>query len=380
MSVVFNESRMDRLPRMDWWLLAATLVLMGLGLIMVLSASGIMAEKFWGDKYLFFRKQFLYAVAGLVVMGVAASVPRRVLYGPVYVWLGMALALLALTVATPLGQSAGGATRWLHLGPLAFQPLEFAKPALVFYLAYFFSHKQDKVKTFSVGFMPPVLVTGALCLLLLLQPDFGGAVVMAAILLLMSLAGGTRFAYLGGSVLAGLWGGWMLITRSQYRMTRLSAFLDPFAQAQDAGYQIVQSLYAFGSGGWLGTGLGAGRQKLLFLPEAHNDFILAVMGEELGFVGLSLLFCCLGLLLWRAFRVALAQSDDQDRFAGFGMALILCLGAVLNLAVVLGTVPPKGVPMPFLSYGGSSLLASCLCVGVLLNLSRRPGTSRGGAG
>ena len=151
MSVAFNETRMDRLPRMDWWLLAATLVLMGLGLIMVLSASGIMAEKFWGDKYLFFRKQFLYAVVGLVVMGVAASVPRRVLYGPVYVWLGMAMALLALTVATPLGQSAGGATRWLHLGPLAFQPLEFAKPALVFYLAYFFSHKQDKVKDLFRG-------------------------------------------------------------------------------------------------------------------------------------------------------------------------------------------------------------------------------------
>jgi len=377
MSVAHTDGFMDRLPRLDWWLLAATLVLMGLGLIMVLSASGIMAEKFWGDKYLFFRRQALYALAGLAVMGVAALAPRKLFYGPVYLWLGGALALLVLTVATPLGRSAGGATRWLYIGPLAFQPLEFAKPALVLYLAYFFSHKQDKVKTFSVGFLPPVLVTGLLCLLLLLQPDFGGAALMAAILLFMGLAGGTRFAYLGGAVLAGVWAGWQLIIRSPYRMTRLSAFLDPFEQAQDAGYQIVQSLYAFGSGGWLGTGLGAGRQKLLFLPEAHNDFILAVMGEELGFVGLSLLFCCLGLLLWRAFRVALSQPEDQDRFAGFGMALILCLGAVLNMAVVLGTVPPKGVPMPFLSYGGSSLLASCLCVGVLLNLSRRAGTGRG---
>ncbi len=371
MSVAHADARMQGLPRLDWWLLAATLVLMGLGLIMVMSASGIMAEKFWGDKYLFLRRQSLYAVVGLGVMAVAACAPRRLLYGPVYVWLGGAVLLLVLTLATPLGVSAGGARRWIALGPLAFQPLEFAKPALVFYLAYFFSHKQDKVKTFSVGFLPPVLVTGALCLLLLLQPDFGGAVIMAAILLLMGLAGGTRFVYLGGSMLAGLWAGWLLITRSPYRMLRLSAFLDPFEQAQDAGYQIVQSLYAFGSGGWLGTGLGAGRQKLLFLPEAHNDFILAVMGEELGFVGMSLLFLCLGLLLWRAFRVALAQPDDQDRFVGFGMALILSLGAILNAAVVLGTVPPKGVAMPFLSYGGSSLLASCLCVGVLLNLSRR---------
>lgn len=356
--------------RFDYLLLVSALALTGFGMVMVMSASGIMADKFWGDKYLFFRKQALFAVAGLAVMGCGALVSKRFFYKMTYVWLFAAFALLVLTVATPMGVSAGGAKRWLDLGLISFQPLEAAKAALVFYLAYFFSHKQDKVKTFSVGFLPPVYVTGALCLLLLLQPDFGGAVMLALLLFLLSLVGGTRFIYLGSSLLIALGAGWLLIVNSPYRFRRLSVFLDPFKDARDSGYQLVQSLYAFGSGKWTGVGLGAGRQKLFFLPEAHNDFILAVVGEELGFLGVSFVFLCVGVLLWRAFRVALTQKDAQDRYTAYGMTLILCVGAVLNMAVALGAVPPKGVPMPFLSYGGSSLLLSCFCVGMLLNLSR----------
>ncbi|MDD4952158.1 MAG: FtsW/RodA/SpoVE family cell cycle protein, partial [Desulfovibrionaceae bacterium] len=161
------------------------------------------------------------------------------------------------------------------------------------------------------------------------------------------------------------------ISSSPYRFKRLTAFLDPFKSAQDEGYQLVQSLYAFGSGQIFGAGLGAGKQKLFFLPEAHNDFIMAVVGEELGFVGLSLIFLVIGFLLWRGFRIALDQDDLQDRFTAYGLVLILALGFMLNLAVALGAVPPKGVPMPFVSYGGSSLLVSFICVGLLLNLSRR---------
>lgn len=367
-----RTAELDR--NLDMVLLAMVLFLLAFGIVMVLSASGIMAERFWHDKYFFFKRQVLYAAAGLGAMAWAYFTPRDFWHRHSYVWLLIAFALLAATLVPGIGTVAGGARRWLRLGPASIQPLEPAKVALVFYLAYFFSAKQDKVKTFSVGFLPPVAMTGAMCLLLLAQPDFGGAVLLAGILFLMSLVGGTRFLYLGSSLLLGLAGAWALVLSSPYRFKRLAAFLDPFENARTVGYQIVQSLYAFGSGGVAGAGLGSGRQKLLFLPEAHNDFIMAVAGEELGFAGVTLFFICMGVLLWRAFTVALRQKDDRDRLLGTGMAIILCLGAVLNMAVVLGAAPPKGVPMPFVSYGGSHVVVACFCVGILLNLSREEGS------
>lgn len=354
----------------DWWLLVAALLLAGFGIIMVLSASGIMAERYYGDKYIFFKKQAVYAALGLVAMFSIYRLPRKFFYNTSYLWVLGVILLLGLCALTPLGVSAGGAKRWLRLGPVSIQPLEFAKPALVLYLAYFFSRKQELVKTFSVGFLPPFFATGVLCLLLLLQPDFGGAVFLAMLLFFMCFVGGTRFIYLLLSFLFAGGAGWLLISSSPYRFKRWTAFLDPFKSAQAEGYQLVQSFYAFGSGKLFGAGLGAGRQKLFYLPEAHNDFIMAVAGEELGFIGLSAVLLVVAILLWRAFSIAYRQEDLQDRFTAFGMASILALGSVLNLAVVLGTVPPKGVPMPFVSYGGSSLIVCFVCVGFLLNLSR----------
>ena len=359
--------------KMDWWLLAAALLLMALGLMMVLSASGIMAERFYEDKYYFFKKQLMFAGFGLGIMGVAALVPRKFLYDLKYVWLLLATGLLLAVLASPLGVEANGARRWINLGLFQIQPMEFAKIALVLYLAWFFSAKRELVRSFGVGVVPPFAVTGLLCLLLLMQPDFGGAAVMAVLLFFMCLAGGVRPLYLGVSLILASGGAWLLITQSAYRSRRLLAFLDPFEDALDTGYQLVQSLYALGSGGFWGAGLGAGTQKLFFLPEAHNDFILAVVGEELGFVGVSIVFALMGLLVWRAFTVAVRQREERDRYAAFGMALVLTLGAVLNTAVALGAAPPKGVPLPFMSYGGSSLLASFLCVGLLLNISRPKG-------
>nr|WP_280712744.1 putative lipid II flippase FtsW [Desulfobaculum xiamenense] len=351
-------------------MLCAALMLLCTGMVMVMSASGVMASRQWGDPYMFFRRQALFTVAGLGIMTLCYFVSRRAFYALTYLWLVGAALLIVLTL-TPLGVEAGGARRWLRLGGFSLQPLEFAKIGLVFYLAYFFSHKQEQVKTFSVGFLPPVMITGMLCGLLLLQPDFGGAVFLCGILFLMSLVGGTSLVYLGSSVILGGGCAWLLISQEPYRIKRWTAFLHPFENAQDSGYQLVQSLYAFGSGGWTGAGLGAGKQKLLFLPEAHNDFIMAVVGEELGFIGVSLVFLVMGTLLWRGFVVALSQENIQDRYTALGMVLVIAMGAVMNMAVVLGAAPPKGVPMPFLSYGGSSLFVSCFCVGMLLNLSRR---------
>ena len=354
----------------DLWLLGAALVLAGLGLVMVFSSSGVMAERLNGNRYYFFHRQGIFALVSLTLMTICAWMPRKVLHGPVYLWLFAIIGLLVLTMVPPFSVKAGGARRWMHLGPISLQPMELAKVVLVMYLAYFFSQKQKLVRSFSVGFLPPVVVTGFLGLILLLQPDFGGAVFLGMLFFLMSLVGGTRLTYLAVSMFFGVGAMGLLIASSPYRFKRWFAFLDPFKDPQNVGYQLVQSFYAFGSGGVTGAGFGAGKQKLFYLPEAHNDFIMAVLGEELGFIGVSIVFLCIGILLWRAFRVALAQDDLRDRFTAYGMGLVLGLGFLLNLAVVLGCVPPKGVAMPFLSYGGSNLLSCFLCVGILLNLSR----------
>ncbi|MYL84510.1 putative lipid II flippase FtsW [Desulfovibrio aerotolerans] len=354
----------------DLWLLGAALVLAGLGLVMVFSSSGVMAERLNGNRYYFFHRQGIFALVSLTLMTICAWMPRKVLHGPVYLWLFAIIGLLVLTMVPPFSVKAGGARRWMHLGPISLQPMELAKVVLVMYLAYFFSQKQKLVRSFSVGFLPPVVVTGFLGLILLLQPDFGGAVFLGMLFFLMSLVGGTRLTYLAVSMVFGVGAMGLLIASSPYRFKRWFAFLDPFKDPQNVGYQLVQSFYAFGSGGVTGAGFGAGKQKLFYLPEAHNDFIMAVLGEELGFIGVSIVFVCIGILLWRAFRVALAQDDLRDRFTAYGMGLVLGLGFLLNLAVVLGCVPPKGVAMPFLSYGGSNLLSCFLCVGILLNLSR----------
>lgn len=355
---------------LDIWLMVSVMVLCGLGLTMILSTSAIMAERFYSDKYFFFRKQLVFVFAGMAVMFMAYMIPRNFFYKLKYLWILGTITAFALTLYSPLGQSAGGATRWLNLGVISIQPLEIAKVTLVIYLACFFAHKQEMIKRFSVGFVPPTIITGLFCVFLLLQPDFGGAVYIAALFFLMSLVGGTRIIYLfSSSVLAGITAA-MLIMQSPYRFRRWFSFLDPFKDAQDSGYQLVQSLYAFGSGGIWGMGLGEGRQKLFFLPEAHNDFIMAVIGEELGFIGISLVFIILGIIIWRIMAISIRQTELVDRFAGFGMGIIIIIGSLLNLAVVLGMVPPKGLPMPFISYGGSSLVVSLFCVGFLLNLSR----------
>lgn len=353
----------------DWWLIAVVLMLLCIGLLMVLSASGVVAERINGDKYYFFKRQVLYAVVGGIALWIAARMPREILYKLQYPFLVGALILLFLTLS-PLGNRVNGAQRWIAFPFFSVQPLEFAKIALALYLAYFMSTKQELIKTFSRGVIPPFAMTGIFCFLLLAQPDFGGAAVLAMILFFMCLIGGTRFVYLFCSIGMALGGALALVLHSEYRYRRIMAFWDPFEDAQNAGYQLVQSLYALGSGGFFGVGMGGSAQKMFYLPEAHNDFIMAVVGEELGFFGMTLIMVLFAMLFVRCYRIILGQTELRDRFSAFGVTLVLALGAILNLAVVMGMAPPKGVAMPFLSYGGSSLLASMICVGLLLNFSR----------
>lgn len=356
----------------DWWLLALTLVFLGLGLTMVLSSSSVASMRFYQDSYHFFKRQLFFACLGLACLGTACVLPRAWLEKRHYLFLAASLILLILCLS-PAGVSVNKARRWIDLGFTRMQPMEFAKIALVLYLAYFMSAKQHIIKTFSRGVIPPFFFTGAFCLLLLLQPDFGGATVMALILFFMCLIGGTRFIYLSISAILAGGLGVLLILMEPYRFQRFTAFLDPFADAGGEGYQLVQSLYALGSGGLSGIGLGAGRQKLFYLPEAHTDFILSVLGEELGFLGISLVFILLLLLFWRGLRIALRQEDLRGRLTAFGLTMVLCLPMLLNLAVVSGSIPSKGVAMPFVSYGGTSLLSSLICAGLLLNYSRSQG-------
>ncbi len=354
---------------LDWWLLGIMAVLLALGLTMVFSSSGILADHQYNDAYFYSRRQLVFALLGGICLFSLAFMPRNLLYSLQYPLLVVVFILLVVTLS-PLGIRVNGAQRWIDLGFIRLQIMEFAKIALVLYLAYFMSSKQAIIKTFNKGVIPPFVVTGFMCLLLLLQPDFGGATLLLVLLFFMCLVGGTRLIYLVISAVLALGGAYLLVTKVAYRSRRLLAFRDPFAVASDEGYQLVQSQFALGNGGLTGVGLGASKQKLFYLPEAHTDFIVAVMGEEVGFIGLTILFILVGILFWRGIIIALRQTDLRDRFTAFGMILVLKISFVLNMAVVLSAAPPKGVPMPFMSYGGSSLIASMMCMGVLLNLSR----------
>ncbi len=353
----------------DWWLFTLTAIILAIGLIMVLSASGIVAEIDNGDKYYFFKRQVVFAVVGLLALWGAALMPRAWLYKLQYPALFLSLLLLLLTLS-PLAPAINGARRWIPLGPISIQPMEFVKISMALYLAYFMSSKQDLIKTFSRGVIPPFAVTGLFCFLLLLQPDFGSSVVLASLLFFMCVAGGTRFIYLFFAMALVVAGAMALAIASPYRLRRLLAFLDPFADPSNTGYHLVQSLLAFGSGGFFGVGVGASKQKMFYLPEAHNDFIMAVMGEELGFVGVSVVMLLFTMLFWRCYRIIMGQKDLRDRFTAFGITVIIAMGCLMNLAVVMGVAPPKGVPMPLVSYGGSNLLATLICVGLMLNFSR----------
>jgi cell division protein FtsW len=250
------------------------------------------------------------------------------------------------------------------------QPMEFARVALVLYLGYFFSSKQSMVRTFTRGLLPPIVITLSICFLLMLQPDLGGTIIMLTLLFCMCLAGGTKGWYFAIMLAFAAVAVPLLIWVEPYRWARYTAYLEPFANAQGSGYQIVQSLLALGSGGIFGVGLGASVQKTRYLPEPHNDFIMAVIGEETGFIGILLIILLFALFLWRCYKVALGQKNLRDKLTAYGLTIVIALSFTLSMAVVFGLVPPKGIAMPFISYGGSSLLSNMVCAGLLLHYSR----------
>ena len=350
--------------------LAATLVgLIAFGVVMVYSASAVYADRMYGDGTHFLIRQTIFSAVAFVVLAATSRIDITLLRRFTYPVLLVAVVLM-VAVALGFGRSAGGATRWLRVGPVNMQPAELAKLAMVLWLAHSLAKKAHRVRTFSIGFLPHVLVMGLLMLLCLAQPDFGSAVIIALLTFVVLFAAGAKAGYLLGGVLVALPIGYAAIASSPYRMRRITAFLEPFEHRQGAGYQITESLMSFGSGGWTGVGLGDGRQKLLFLPEAHTDFVSAIVGEELGFLGVATLCLAFVWVVLRGLRAAWRSHDEYASYLAAGMTLFIGLQAFTNLAVAMGLLPTKGLALPFVSYGGSSLLVNAAAAGLILNVSR----------
>lgn len=353
----------------DRVLAAAVIALVGFGMVMVYSASAIEATVKFKDPEFFLKRQLLFGVAALVVMWLVSRIDYQRLRTLTYPVLGSVTVLMILTVVG-LGVRRGGAARWLAAGPVMIQPAEMAKLALVLWLAYSLAKKADKVKSFTVGFIPHLLMSGLLILLCLKQPDFGSAVVIAFLTFTLLFVAGARVSYLVGAAIALTGVGIQLVTMRAYRMERLEAFLDIAKHRQDIAYQPFQSVMSFGSGGSTGLGLGRGLQ-VLYLPEAHNDFIAAIIGEELGFLGVMGLAAVFLLIVARGVRAAFRAQDDFGSYLAFGISALLGMQALVNMAVAMAILPTKGLTLPFISYGGSSLLVNAAAVGVLLNVSRQ---------
>jgi len=350
-------------------ILLLAVVLTCFGVVMVYSSSSIMAAKRYADGFFFLKRQGIYALAGFALMALLMQIDYhrwRRLAVPILFLCGL---LLVLVFVPGLGGRAGGAYRWLRFPGFSVQPSELAKLGLVFYLAHSLAKKKDKVQTFKFGFLPYMLLLAGLLGLVLAQPDLGSAVTMAAVALCMLMVAGTRWRHLVSVVVLALPFLYFLVMNVDYRRRRILAFLDPWNDPTGTGFQIIQSWIAFGTGGWIGNGLGEGKQKLFFLPEAHTDFIFSVVGEELGFAGVLVVTAMFLMLTLRGIRTALNAPDDFGRYLAFGLSVLIGLEAFTNIAVVLGMLPTKGLALPFLSYGGTSLLCSLMAVGVLLNIS-----------
>jgi cell division protein FtsW len=363
----------------DYLLAAVVVALVAFGVVMVFSASAVYANQHHGDGHHYLVRQGVFALAGLLIMLFAARVDYRRLRVLTYPALGLAVVLL-LAVSFGLGRSAGGASRWIQLGPVNIQPSEVAKLALILWLAYSLSKKQERIRSFSVGFLPHVLVAGVLMVLCLEQPDFGSAVMIGLLTVVLLFAAGARTGYILLALVVTAPVVWALVASSPYRMRRIQAFLTPFEHRYDVGYQIAESLMSFGAGGPTGVGIGDSRQKLFFLPEAHTDFISAIIGEELGFVGVAALIVAFVLVVVRGLRAAYRAADDYGTWLAVGITMFIGLQAFTNLAVAMGMLPTKGLVLPFISYGGSSLLVNCAAVGILLNVSRERAVAGGPAG
>jgi len=358
-----------RAVRFDRLLLLAVMALVSLGLVMVYSASAIAAQQKLGDSFYYLKRQAVAAGIGLLAMAVALKIGYRKLARLAYPLLVCAVIGLVLVLIPGVGTTVGGARRWVRVLGFSIQPAEIAKLAWVIYLAYSLAKKREKVTLFSIGFLPHLLMAGLLVALCMAEPDFGSSVGIVFLLFVLLFAAGTKLSYLVGSVLLAIPVAYQAVASSPYRLNRILAFLDPWAHRHDVGYQVAESLISIGSGGLFGLGLGDGRQKLFFLPEAHTDFVFSIIGEELGLVGVAAVVGLYGVIVWRGLRASLKAGETCGSYLGFGIPALFGFQAVVNIFVAMGLAPTKGLTLPLISYGGTSLSAMMGAAGILLSIS-----------
>ena len=362
---------MDFIRRLDPILLLSTLVLVGFGIVMVYSASFAVADQRMGDPYHFLKKQAVAAVLGILLLILAARMNYHLWQALSLPLLLASVVLLGALILPGMRHEIGGSSRWLKIASFSFQPAELAKLALVIYLARSLTKKEGRMKDFTVGFLPHIIVLGALFVLVLKQPDFGTGVLFAALVFIMLFAAGTRLVFLAGALAPAIPVLAYLAMRADYRWERIVAFWDPWKDPGGAGFQIIQSFLAFGAGKVFGVGLGEGRQKLFYLPEVHTDFIFSVVGEELGLVGVTLLTALFAVLIIRGFQICFRARDPFGIYLSLGITVLIAIQTLLNMGVVMGLLPTKGSTLPFISYGGTSLMVNLMAVGILLNIHSR---------
>lgn len=352
----------------DFIIFFVTFILLSIGIIMVFSSSAYSTLLSHGDQYFYLKRQIFNAFIGFIALIFAMNTHYRVLYKFATPILLITLVLLVLTLL--IGKVSGGAGRWIGIGGIVFQPSEIVKLAMVIFVAKSLSLNQKYLKYFGKGLLPQLVILGIVCALILAQPDLGTAVAVAGTVYLLLAVAGAKMLHLGLLAVGGLLAVVAAIIAEPYRLRRIMAFINPYEDPIGAGFQTIQSLLALGSGGLFGMGLGNGRQKLLYIPERHTDFIYAILGEELGFIGAVLILILFVIFVWRGFRIAVTAPDYFTSLVAAGVTIMISFQALMNIGVVTGSLPVTGITLPFISYGGSSLVFTMTGVGILLGISR----------
>ena len=361
---------MARKLKSDKWLFIATLALVCTSVVMVYSASSVILGEKGESQYSLLMKQGAFAFVGLAFVQLIMRIDYRTYRQPVIIWTVLGLVAFALVVVLLTGRPINGATRWLDLGPIGLQPSELAKVAIVLFVAALLEKRMERIDEPAYALAPIGIVLGTVVGLIVVQPDLGTALSIVIIAAAMIFAAGISYRYIAAIALMGIPALAFLIYTSTYRMARIQSYLDPWADPLKGGYQAIQSMISVSVGGIFGRGLTDGLQKLFYLPEPHNDFIFAVIGEELGLVGATFILGCFCIIAWRGMRTALRAPDRFGTFLAIGLTTMVAFQALFNISVVLGLLPTKGIPLPFVSYGGSSLLINLIGMGILLNVSQ----------
>ncbi|HUE86744.1 MAG TPA: putative lipid II flippase FtsW [Vicinamibacterales bacterium] len=360
---------MARKLRSDKWLFLATLALVCVSVVMVYSASALVALERYQQPYLFVTKQVMWAMLGLAVLSIVMRIDYRTYRNETLIWTLVGIVGFLL-VAVLFSEPINGSRRWFSIGPLGIQPSEFAKLVAIVFTASVLERRMHRVNELNYSLLPIAIVIGGLVGLILIEPDLGTAVSLLAVIGLMVFVAGISYRYIIGAVLLALPALYVLVWSAEYRRRRLLAFLDPWADPLGDGFQVIQSMIAIGTGGVTGKGVMAGVQKLFYLPEPHTDFIFAVLSEELGLVGATVIVACFSVIAWRGLRAAAQAPDPFGAFLAIGLTMMIVLQAFVNISVVMGLLPTKGITLPLVSSGGSSLLVNLLAIGVLLNVSQ----------